>query len=84
MAAVILTPVQKASKLLVMDINNFTATKLKELITVAVTSMVLGLVFAFVMCISNEAELDEYFSYMLLGGLSGFFISLGVVLFDAL
>lgn len=65
-----------------MDITNFTATKLKELLTVAVTSMVLGLVFAFVMCISNDADLDEYLSYMLLGGLSGFFISLGVVLFD--
>ena len=67
-----------------MDITNFTATKVKELIAVAVTSMVLGLVFAFVMCISNEADLDEYFSYMLLGGLSGFFISLGIVLFDTL
>jgi len=36
-----------------MDISNFTATKLRELFTVAITCMVLGLLFSLVMCVAS-------------------------------
>ncbi len=79
-----LTPAEKCHKLACMEISNFTAVRIRRLIFVCLVSMVLGAAFASIISAMFDGTFlpEEHLPYLLLGGFSGFFISLAVVSFD--
>lgn len=67
-----------------MEISNFTVIKIRKLFLVGLLSMILGAAFAAIMSAMFDGAFlpVEHLPYLLLGGFSGFFISLAVVSFN--
>ncbi len=67
-----------------MEISNFTAVRIRSLIFICLFSMILGAAFASIISAMFDGTFlpEEHLPYLLLGGFSGFFISLAVVSFN--